>query len=169
SRSGRYQAAIVDIALGDYAVERRYDTLVGLLLPEDSYLGFLGGDVRLGHADRSLLGLQGQAIIVALLQREPTLLDEIAVARVGDLGEIAARLCLLQCRLVLGQRRLGLRDLVVELGSGDVRQQRASLDPIADIDIALFDVAAGARENIRRLERRGRRGQGDGDLVVAGP
>src|ERR1700731_3645795 len=34
--------------------------------------------------------------------------------------------------------------------------------------MALFDVAAGARENIRRLERRGRRGQGDGDPVVAG-
>ena len=76
----------------------------------------------MGHANRSLLGLQSQAIIVALLQREPTLPDEIAVARVGDLGEITARLCLLQCRLVLGQRRLGLRDLVVELRSGDVRQ-----------------------------------------------
>ena len=42
------------------------------------------------------------------------------------------------------------------------------LDLIADIDVALLDVAAGAREDIRRLEcRRGRR-QGDGDLAVAG-
>src|SRR5713226_886630 len=115
-----------------------------------------------------LLRLQGQAIVVALLKREPSLLDQIAVARVGDLGEFSACLGLLQCRLALGQRRSGLRNLVVELRGGNVRQQSSGLDPVADVDVALFDVAAGAREDIRGLEcRRGRR-QGDGDLAVAG-
>jgi len=42
-RSGRHQAAIIDVTLGDYAVEWRYDALVILLLLEDSNLGFLGG------------------------------------------------------------------------------------------------------------------------------
>ena len=157
-RSGLHQAAVVDVALGDHAVERRDDALVGLLLLEYPNLGFLGGNIRLGHAHRGLLRLQGQAIVVALLKREPSLLDQIAVARIGDLGELTACLGLLQRRLVLGQRRLGLRNLVVEFRRGDFRQQGSGLDPIADVDVALFDVAAGARENICRLEcRRGRR------------
>ena len=167
-RSGRHQAAVVDVALCDHAVERRYDALVGFLLLEDSNLGFLGGNIGLSHSHCRLLRLQGQAIVVALLKREPSLLDQIAVARIGDLGELAACLRLLQCRLVLGQRCLGLRNLVVEFGGGDVRQQGAGLDPIADVDIALFDIAVGAREDIRRLKRRCRRGQGDGNFIVAG-
>ena len=163
-----HQAAIVDIALCDHAIERRHDALIGLLLLENPYLGFLGGNIRQRHSDRSLLSLQGQPIIVSLLKREPSLLDQIAVARIGDLGEVTACLRLLQCRLVLGQRRLGLRDLVVELRGGDIRQQGSRLDPIADVDVALFDVAAGARENIRCLERRRGRGQGDVNFAVAG-
>ena len=153
-RSGRHQAAIVDVALCDHAVEWRYDALVGLLLLEDSNLGFLGGNIGLSHSDRRLLRLQGQAIVVALLKREPSLRDQLAVARIGDLGEIPACLRLLQCRLILSQRRLGLRDLVVELGGGDVSQQGSRLDPIADIDVALFNVAVGAREDIGRLKCR---------------
>ena len=115
-----------------------------------------------------MLRLQGQAIVVALLKREPSLFDQIAVARIGDLGELTACLRLLQGRVILGQRRLGLRNLVVELGGGNVRQQGSRLDPIADIDVALFDVAVGARKNIRRLKCRRRRRQGDGNLTVAG-
>jgi hypothetical protein len=57
--------------------------------------------------------------------------------------------------------------LVVNLGGGDVRQQISRLDPIADVDIALFDVAAGTREDSRRLERRRARRQTDGDLAAA--
>ena len=163
-----HQAAVVDVALGDHAVEWRHDALVCLLLLEDTDLGFLGGNIGLSHSHRGLLRLQGQAIVVALLKREPSLLDQIAVARIGDLGEITACLRLLQCRLILGQRRLGLRNLVVEFGGGDVRQQGSRLDPIADIDVALFDIAAGAREDIRRLECRRRRRQGDGNFAVAG-
>ena len=70
-----------------------------------------------------MLRLQGQAIVVALLKREPPLFDQLAVARIGDLGEFPACLRLLQRGLVLGQRRLGLRNLVVEFGGGNVRQQ----------------------------------------------
>ena len=115
-----------------------------------------------------MLCLQGQAIVVALLKCEPSLFDQFAVARIGDLGELLACLGLPQCRLILGQRRLGLRNLVVELRGGNVRQQGSGLDAIADVDVALFDVAAGARENIRRLKgRRGRR-QADRNLAVAG-
>ena len=57
---------------------------------------------------------------------------------------------------------------MVELGGGNVHQQGSGLDPIADVDVALFDVAAGARKDIRCLKgRRGRR-QADRNLAVAG-
>ena len=39
------------------------------------------------------------------------------------LRELAVGLRLLQRRLELGERRLGLRDLVIELGRDDLRQQ----------------------------------------------
>ena len=55
-----HQAAVVDVALGDHAVERRYDALIGFLLPEDPNLGFLGGDIGLSHSHCCLLCLQGQ-------------------------------------------------------------------------------------------------------------
>src|SRR5262249_30855750 len=145
-----------------------HHALVGLLLFEYSNLGLLGGNIRLSYSDRSSLRLQGQAIIVTLLTREPSLRDQLAVARIGDIREIPARLRLLQCRLVLGQRRLSLRDLVVKLSGGNFYQQGSGLDAIADVDVALFDVATGAGKNIRCLKsRRGRR-QGDSHLAVAG-
>jgi hypothetical protein len=54
-----------------------------------------------------------------------------------------------------------------ELRRGYLRQQGSGLDPITDVDIALFDVATGARENIRRLKGgRGRR-QGNGHFAAA--
>src|SRR5918996_3207770 len=57
---------------------------------------------------------------------------------------------------------------MVELGGGNVRQQGSGLDPIANIDVALFDVAVGARKDIRGLKGcRGRR-QADRNLAVAG-
>ena len=91
-RVGLHQAAVVDVALGDDAVERRHHALIGLLLVEHPELGLLGGDIRLGHRDRRLLRLQGQAIVVALLRGEPSLLDQLAVAVPGDLGEFPAGL-----------------------------------------------------------------------------
>jgi len=79
--SGRHQAAIVDIPLCDHRRRNGATTpLVGLLLHEDSNLGFLYGNIGLSHANRCLLRLQGQAIIVTLLKREPSLRDELAIA-----------------------------------------------------------------------------------------
>ncbi len=57
---------------------------------------------------------------------------------------------------------------MVELRGGNVRQQGSGLDPIADVDVALFDIAVGTRENIRRLKRRRGRGQGDRNFAVSG-
>ena len=116
------QTAVVDIALCDHAVERSHNALVGFLLLKYANLSFLRGNIGLSHSHCSLLRLQGQTIIVALLEREPSLPDQIAVTRIGDLREVPACLCLVQCGLDLGQRRLGLRNLVVELRGGDVRQ-----------------------------------------------
>src|SRR5467141_3595203 len=56
-RPRRHQAAVVDVALCDHAVEWRHDALVGLLLLEDSNLRLLGGAIRLSYADRCLLRL----------------------------------------------------------------------------------------------------------------
>jgi hypothetical protein len=95
-------ASCAVVALCDHAVEWRYDALIRLLLLEDSDLGLLGGNIGLSHSHRRLLRPQGQLIVVALLKREPSLLDQIAVARIGALGEITACLRLLQGRLVLG-------------------------------------------------------------------
>ncbi|MGY4374615.1 hypothetical protein ACVWZ3_002254 [Bradyrhizobium sp. i1.3.6] len=124
---------------------------------------------ELGDTDGRLLCTQGETIVVALLCRQPALLDQIAVARIGDVGELPARLRLLQGGLVLGQRRLGLGDLLVELRSGDCREKIAFLDPIADIHVALFDIATGPREDIGCLERGRRRRQGNLHQVAAGP
>ena len=101
-----------------------------------------------------------EAIGVALLRRHPSFLDQVAVAIVGDLREIPARLRLLQRRLVLAQRRLSLSNLVIEFGRRDLRQQIAGLHMIADIDLARLDVAVGASEDIGRREREGRRRAG---------
>ena len=121
-RPRRHQTAVVNAALCDHAVEWCHDALVGLLLLENSNLGFLGGDIRLSHSHRRLLRLQGKAIIIALLTRQPSPTDQIAVAGIGDLREIAARLRLLQCRLVLGKRRPGLCNLMIKFRRGNVRQ-----------------------------------------------
>ena len=95
-------------------------------------------------------------------------MTKVTVAIVGDLCEVPACLRLLQRRLVLAERGLGLGDLVIELGSRNLRQQIASLHMIADIDLARLDVAVGARKDIRRRESERRRRQGDGHLAVGG-
>ena len=91
------------------------------------------------------------------------------IAIPGDLGEFAVRLGLLQRRLELTERRLGLCDLVVQLRRDDFGQQLPGLDPVTDIDFALVDIAAGARKDIGgRESRRGRR-QADGFGAGARP
>src|ERR1700751_488716 len=73
----------------------------------------------------------------------------------------------MQCGLVLCQRRLRLRDLVVEFGGGDFRQQGAGLDLIADVYIPLFDIAARSSEDICRLKGGCRCRQRDGYRSLA--
>ena len=51
-------------------------------------------------------------------------------------------------RFGLLQRGLRLRDLVIELWRGDLGQKLPCLDAIADIDIALVDIAAGPRKDV---------------------
>jgi hypothetical protein len=49
------ETAIVDVPLGNDAVEWRYDALICLFLAENPDLRLLGGNVGLGNADRRLL------------------------------------------------------------------------------------------------------------------
>jgi hypothetical protein len=113
--AGLHKAADVDGALGGDAVERRDHALIGLLLGKNPDQALLCRDVRLGDADRGILGFEAEAIGVELRGR-PALLDQGADAVIGHLGELPARLVLAQRRLRLHQRRLGLGNLVIELG-----------------------------------------------------
>ena len=164
--AGLHEAPCIDIPLGDDAVEWRDHALVGLLLTKHADQGLLSRDVCLCNRDRRLLGIEGQAVGVALLRRHPSLLDQVAVAIVGDPRKIPARLRLLQRRLGLVKRGFGLSDLVIELGSRNLRQQIASLYMITDIDLARLDVAVGAGKDVRRRECERRRRQGDGYLAA---
>jgi hypothetical protein len=65
---------------------------------------------------------------------------------------------LLLRRLELLQLRLGLRQLGVEIRRRDAHHQVAFLDPAADVDEPLADIAGGARLDGRAVE-----GQGLGD------
>ena len=69
------------------------------------------------------------------------------------------RLILVPRRVSLLQTILILRDLVLDLGRSDLREELPGLDVIADIDIALQHIAAGAGINICRLEAERRGGQ----------
>ena len=73
-RVGLHQAADVDVALGDDAVERRHDALIGLLLLQHLQLRLLGHDVGLGDArPRPRCALQRLDVDRALLLRSPSL------------------------------------------------------------------------------------------------
>jgi hypothetical protein len=153
------QAADIDVALGDDPVERRNDPLIGLLLLEHLDLGLLrldGGGARIG---RLRLRREVQAVGVALLLRGPALPDQDVVTRPVMRRELPIRLSLEQGCCVLCQGRLRLGDLVVELGGADHREQIARLDPRADIDVALNDVAAGPGKNVGRFKGARRRRQ----------
>jgi len=115
-----------------------------------------------------LLRLQILNVDGALLRGQPALADQRAVTIPGHFCKFAVGLRLLQRRLQLTQRGLGLRDLVVEFGSDDLRQQLSRLHLVADVDFALGDIAAGAGEDICSRERRRGGGQTDDLDAVAG-
>src|SRR5229473_2681117 len=60
-------------------------------------------------------------------------------------------------------------DLVIELGRHDRGQELACFHPVADIDVALIDVAAGTGEDVGGGEGRRRAGQADDPIGLAGP
>jgi hypothetical protein len=74
------QAADVDVALGNDAVEWRDHTLIGLLLAQYLQLPLLRRDVGLRYPKGGLLRLERLDVVDPLLLREPTLADKRIVA-----------------------------------------------------------------------------------------
>ena len=153
---GLHEVTHVDVALSDDSVERRNDALIGLLLAQDQELRRLRRHVGFRNAPGSLLRLKSEAVDIALLRGDPTFADQGAVPLPRHLCETPVRLRLLNRRLELAQRGLRLHDLVIELRSRDLRQQLPFPDAVADIDVALVDVAARASKDVRRRECRRR-------------
>jgi hypothetical protein len=77
---GLHQAADVDVALGDDAVEWRDHTLIGLLLAQDLQLPLLRRDVGLRYPKGGLLRLERLDVVDALLLREPAIADKRSIA-----------------------------------------------------------------------------------------
>src|SRR5262249_29477283 len=113
--------------------------------------GGIGGS-RLG---RVLVGLEIVPIGVALLLRYPALLDEYRVASPGDMVQRLLGLILIPRLVSLLQTILILRDLVLDLGCGDLGEGLPRRDVIADIDVALGYITAGAGVNVCLLEAKG--------------
>lgn len=154
---GLDEAADVDVAPGNDAVERRDHALIVLLLAQYLPLRLLRRDVGLGDAKGGFLRLERLHVADTLLLRCPTLADERIVALPGHSCQIQGDLRLLLRRLQLRQRGFCLSYLVIKLGSGDLNQRLPFLYRIADIHVALVDIAARASEDVRGGERRGRR------------
>jgi hypothetical protein len=95
-RIGLHQAAHVDIALGDGAVERGNHALVVLLLLENLELGLLGREILLCDTHSRLLRLKRLLIDATLLLGDPAFLDQWLVAAPGYVGELGISLRLLQ-------------------------------------------------------------------------
>src|SRR5205085_10753582 len=77
----------------------------------------------------------------------------------GNTRRRAFRFVLAYRRLSLLQAILKLGDLGLDLGRSDLGEELPGFDVIADIDIALQHIAAGARKNICCLESQRRRRQ----------
>ena len=107
-------------------------------------------------ADGCLLRVLGLDVDRALLLGRPAFVDQRPVAVPSHLCEPQIGLRLLQRRRVLRQRRLGLRNLMLDLRRRDLHQDVALLDAAADIDVSLGNVSAGAGEDVSQGERLGR-------------
>jgi hypothetical protein len=105
--------------------------------------------------------LDGLDVHCALLLGHPAFVDQGFVAAPCILRELEARVGLVPRRLELIERRLVLRNLVIELRHCELRQQISCLDAIPDVDVALGDVAGRAGIDTRRGECSRRAGQGD--------
>ena len=104
-RIGLHQAADVDVALGDDAVERRHDALIDLLLVQDLELRLLGDDV--GCAPRRPWLPAARSVCSSMVPccsgSQPCSTTGLSRSQV-TLRQLAGRLALLQRRPELRQR-----------------------------------------------------------------
>ena len=147
-----HEAADIDVSLGNDAVEWCHDRGVVPVLMQLLDQVRVRRDVVLRSGDRGILGVEVLEIDSALLAGYPALLDQRGVAAPGHLREPLVGLGLVQGRFELVERRLVLRNLVVELRHRKLRQQFSGPDMVADVDIALDDIARRATVNICRVE-----------------
>ena len=96
----------------------------------DQLVALESGEAIRGDAGEALVGLR-------LIERRVRLVQ----IRLG-LGEAGAGLR--QARARLGQRGARLAQLLIQLGRVDLGQGLPRRDAVADVDVALTDVAAGA-------------------------
>ena len=99
-----------------------------------------------------LLGLIVVPIGVGLFLRRPAVLGKDGNAPAGDICRRALRLVLAYRRLGLLETVLKLRNLRLNFRCRDLGEELSGLDVIADIDVALRHIAAGARKDICCLE-----------------
>lgn len=78
--------------------------------------------------------------------------NERLVAVPRHLRKVCIGLRLFEHCLQLSQRSLRLQNLIIQFRHRNLGQQLAFLYVIADIDLALFDVTAGACEDLNILE-----------------
>ena len=88
-----------------------------------AHRGLLRHDIGLGDRQRRVARRRGQAVGVALLLARPALSDELRGPLIGHVAEIGVGLRLLDRRLQLNQLRLGLFELLIEIGRRDRRQR----------------------------------------------
>ncbi len=111
------QVAVIDVALGDDAVERRGHALIGLQRDDAAQVGLEGVDVARGGADVGLLGVVVGLPLVAFLAGKDAACDERLVAVVGDPGQGELRFLLVELRVGLADLLARLVYLLVEVGA----------------------------------------------------
>ncbi len=156
-----HQVPHVDIALGDDTIERGDDALIGLLLIKHLQLRLLRHHVGLGNAECGLPRMKREPVDIALLRGDPAFFDEPLVPVPRHLRQVPVCLRLFHRRPELNQRGLRLGDLMIELRRDDLGQQLPLFHAIADVGVALVDIAARAGVHIRNGERGGGCGQCD--------
>ena len=122
------QLARIDGARGDHAVEGRIDLLEGLQLVKALHVGLRGADSR----GCSCSGLVHEGIGVLL--RNGVGLDQARVA-------VGLDACVVGGGLRRRQVALRLRELLIQLRSGDLGQQRALLHLGADVEVPVRQIA----------------------------
>ncbi len=110
-------------------------------------------DVGLGGRDVGLVDLGLGLSLIDVSVGDELLLAELDVADEVDLGQRGVGLVLRHRGDRLRELGLGLQELLIDLGDVDLGEQRPLVDLVADVDQPLVDVAIGARDDGRLLER----------------